>query len=274
MNPLFLTDGYKTGHNKMYPEGTTLVYSNFTPRSNRYAPKGCDHVVSFGQQMVMQQIHEAFQKDFFSQPKEVVCGQMREELSMYLGMDYDVTHFEKLHDLGYLPIIVKALPEGTMVPIKVPVLTIYNTHPDFYWLTNYLETILSNLLWKPMTSATIAHQYRKVLTGWMRKTDPSNAGFIDWQGHDFSMRGMDSAEAVISSGLGHLTSFSGSDSLPAIYGARKYYGAEGFVAGSVPATEHSVACSLTEFKEVYEDEEYYVEVTYDDKGNIISEVEL
>jgi nicotinamide phosphoribosyltransferase len=162
---------------------------------------------------------------------------------MYLGMDYDVTHFEKLHDLGYLPIAVKALPEGTMVPIKVPVLTIYNTHPDFYWLTNYLETILSNLLWKPMTSATIAHQYRKVLTGWMRKTDPSNAWFIDWQGHDFSMRGMDSAEAVISSGLGHLTSFSGSDSLPAIYGARKYYGAEGFVAGSVPATEHSVMCS-------------------------------
>jgi nicotinamide phosphoribosyltransferase len=243
MNPLFLTDGYKTGHNKMYPEGTTLVYSNFTPRSNKYAPKGCDHVVSFGQQMVMQQIHEAFQKDFFSQPKEVVCGQMREELSMYLGMDYDVTHFEKLHDLGYLPIIVKALPEGTMVPIKVPVLTIYNTHPDFYWLTNYLETILSNLLWKPMTSATIAHRYRKVLTGWMRKTDPSNAWFIDWQGHDFSMRGMDSAEAVISSGLGHLTSFSGTDSLPAIYGARKYYGAEGFIAGSVPATEHSVMCA-------------------------------
>ena len=243
MNPLFLTDGYKTGHHQQYPKGTTLVYSNFTPRSNKYAPKGCDHVVSFGQQMVMQQIHEAFQKDFFSQPKDMVCGQMRDELSMYLGTEYDVTHFEKLHDLGYLPVAVKALPEGTMVPIKVPVLTIYNTHPDFYWLTNYLETILSNLLWKPMTSATIAQQYRKVLTGWMRKTDPTNAWFIDWQGHDFSMRGMDSAEAVISSGLGHLTSFSGTDSLPAIYGARKYYGAEGFIAGSVPATEHSVMCA-------------------------------
>ena len=243
MNPLFLTDGYKTGHHQQYPKGTTLVYSNFTPRSNKYAPKGCDHVVSFGQQMVMQQIHDAFQKDFFSQPKDVVCGQMRDELSMYLGTEYDVTHFEKLHDLGYLPILVKALSEGTMVPIKVPVLTIYNTHPDFYWLTNYLETILSNLLWKPMTSATIAQQYRKVLTKWMRKTDPANAWFIDWQGHDFSMRGMDSAEAVISSGLGHLTSFSGTDSLPAIYGARKYYGAEGFIAGSVPATEHSVMCA-------------------------------
>jgi len=243
MNPLFLTDGYKTGHHQQYPKGTTKVYSNFTPRSNKYAPKGCDQVVSFGQQMVMQQIHEAFQRDFFSQPKDLVCGQMKEELSMYLGTDYDVTHFEKLHDLGYLPIAVKALPEGTMVPIKVPVLTIYNTHPDFYWLTNYLETILSNLLWKPMTSATIAQQYRKVLTKWMKKTDPANAWFIDWQGHDFSMRGMDSAEAVISSGLGHLTSFSGTDSLPAIYGARKFYGAEGFVAGSVPATEHSVMCA-------------------------------
>ncbi len=243
MNPLLLTDGYKTGHHQQYPVGTTLVYSNFTPRSNKYAPKGCDQVVSFGQQMVMQQIHEAFQKEFFSQPKHEVCGEMKTELSMYLGTDYDVTHFEKLHDLGYLPIAVKALPEGTLVPIKVPVLTIYNTHPDFYWVTNYLETILSNLLWKPMTSATIAHTYRKVLTKWQEKTDAERGWFIDWQGHDFSMRGMDSVEAVISSGVAHLTSFLGSDSLPSIYGARKYYGADGMVCGSVNATEHSVMCA-------------------------------
>lgn len=243
MNPLLLTDGYKTGHHQQYPEGTTLVYSNFTPRSNKYAPKGCDEVVVFGPQMVMAQLHEMFQNEFFSKPKAEVCGEMKRELSAYLGSDYDVSHFEKLHDLGHLPIAVKALPEGTKAPIKVPVLTIYNTHPDFYWVTNYLETILSNLLWKPMTSATIAHQYRKVLTSWMEKTDKERAWFVDWQGHDFSMRGMDSVEAVISSGLGHLTSFSGSDSLPAIHGARKYYGADGFVSGSVPATEHSVMCA-------------------------------
>ena len=243
MNPLLLTDGYKTGHHLQYPKGTTLVYSNFTPRSNKYAPKGCDQVVSFGQQMVMKQIHEAFQNEFFSKPKEDVCGEMKRELSMYLGTDYDVTHFEKLHDLGYLPIHVKGIEEGTLVPMKVPVLTIYNTHPDFYWVTNYLETILSNLLWKPMTSATIAHQYRKVLTKWQEKTDAEKGWFIDWQGHDFSMRGMDSVEAVISSGLGHLTSFSGTDSLPTIHGARKFYGEEGFVGGSVNATEHSVMCA-------------------------------
>jgi nicotinamide phosphoribosyltransferase len=243
MNPLLLTDGYKTGHHQQYPKGTTLVYSNFTPRSNKYAPKGCEQVVSFGQQMIMIQIHEAFQNEFFSKPKDEVCGEMKRELSLYLGTDYDVSHFEALHDLGYLPIHVKVIEEGTLVPIKVPVLTIYNTHPDFYWITNYLETIISNLLWKPMTSATIAYAYRKLLTNWQEKTDAERGWFVDWQAHDFSMRGMDSAEAVRSSGVAHLTSFSGTDSLPAIYGARKFYGETGFVGGSVNATEHSVMCA-------------------------------
>jgi nicotinamide phosphoribosyltransferase len=243
MNPLLLSDGYKTGHHLMYPKGTTLVYSNFTPRSNKHAPKGCDKVVSFGQQMVMMQIHEAFEKEFFSRPKDEVIGEMKKELSLYLNTDYDVSHFERLHDLGYLPIHVKIIPEGSMVGIKIPVLTIYNTHQDFFWVTNYLETIISNLLWKPMTSATIANQYRKVLTKWQEKTDKEKAWFIDWQAHDFSMRGLDSVEACVSSGLGHAISFSGSDSLPVIHGARKFYGAEGMVVGSVNATEHSVMCS-------------------------------
>lgn len=242
INPLLLTDGYKTGHHQQYPQGTSLVYSNFTPRSNKYAPKGCDKVVSFGQQMIMTEIHEAFEKEFFSKPKDVVCSEMKKELSLYLNTDYDVTHFEKLHDLGFLPIIVKAIPEGERVPIKIPVLTIHNDskYPEFYWVTNYLETIISNLLWKPMTSATTAFQYRKLLRSWQEKTDKESAWFVDWQAHDFSMRGLDSIDVSISSGLGHATSFLGSDSLPVIYGARKYYGAEGVVVGSVNATEHSV----------------------------------
>lgn len=243
MNPLLLTDGYKTGHHQQYPKGTTKVYSNFTPRSNKYAPKGCDKVVSFGQQMAIQMLHDLFQAHFFSQPKEAVCSEMQKELSMYLGTEYDVSHFEALHDLGYLPIKVKVIREGKRVPIRVPVLTIVNTQPEFYWVTNYLETILSNLLWKPMTSATIAYQYRQVLEKWAKKTDAGNIAFVDFQGHDFSMRGLDSVEATISSGLGHLTSFLGSDSLPTIYGARKYYGETGFVCASVPATEHSVMCA-------------------------------
>lgn len=274
MNPLLMTDGYKTGHHQQYPEKTQLVYSNFTPRSNKHAPKGCDKVVSFGQQMVLMQIHEHFQNNFFSRPKDEVCGEIKRELSMYLNTDYDVSHFEKLHDLGYLPIKVKVIEEGNLVPIKIPVLTIHNTHPDFYWVTNYLETIISNMLWKPMTSATIAHQYRKLLKSWQEKTDKERSWFVDWQAHDFSMRGLDSIDATISSGLGHATSFLGSDSLPVIYGARKYYGEDKMVVGSVNATEHSVMCSITEFKEIEVEEEYQVKVTYDDNGNVISEVEV
>jgi nicotinamide phosphoribosyltransferase len=250
MNPLLLTDGYKTGHHQQYPKGTELVYSNFTPRSNKYAPKGCDKVVSFGQQFVMKKIYEEFQNNFFNRPKSEVIGEIKRELSLYLDADYDVSHFEALHDLGYLPITVKALPEGTLVPIKTPVLTIKNTKPEFYWITNYLETIISNLLWKPMTSATIAYEYRKVLTGWILKTDEAAKDFVSFQGHDFSMRGMDSIDATIASGLGHLTSFMGTDSLPAIGGAREYYGETEFVGGSVNATEHSVMCAGTKDDEI------------------------
>ena len=242
MNPFLATDGYKTGHHKMYPENTALVYSNFTPRSNRYAPS-ISRVVSFGQQFAMRYIVELFDNNFFNKPKEDVIREIQKEYSIYLGAEYNTSHIEALHDLGFLPIHVKALKEGTLVPMKVPVLTIYNTIPEFYWITNFLETLISNLLWKPITSATIAHKYKETLLKWMFKTDEGSEGFVNFQGHDFSMRGLDSVDAAISSGLGHATSFTGSDSLPVIYGARKYYDEEGFVVGSVNATEHSVMCA-------------------------------
>lgn len=259
MNSILLTDGYKLSHHQQYPEGTTLVFSNFTPRSDSHAPEGAKGgVVVFGIQMMLQMIHEHFAENFFKTEERIIYSdserrlamlkkqvltELKTELDYYLGGDYDVTHFEKLWDLGYLPIEVRALGEGTICPIRVPMLTIHNTDEDFYWLPNFLETIISNLLWKPVTSATLARAYKTTLVQWAAKTDENNIGFVDWQGHDFSMRGLDSVDATIASGLGHLTSFSGTDSLPAVYGARKYYDAEGFVAGSVPATEHSVMCA-------------------------------
>lgn len=259
MNSILLTDGYKLSHHQQYPEGTTLVFSNFTPRSDSHASEGAKGgVVVFGIQMMLQMIHEHFAENFFKTEERIIYSdserrlamlkkqvltELKTELDYYLGGDYDVTHFEKLWDLGYLPIEVRALGEGTICPIRVPMLTIHNTDEDFYWLPNFLETIISNLLWKPVTSATLARAYKTTLVQWAAKTDEKNIGFVDWQGHDFSMRGLDSVDATIASGLGHLTSFSGTDSLPAVYGARKYYDAEGFVAGSVPATEHSVMCA-------------------------------
>ncbi|WP_298953241.1 nicotinate phosphoribosyltransferase [uncultured Nonlabens sp.] len=250
MNGLLLTDGYKTGHHQQYPKGTEEVYSNWTPRSNKYAPKGCDKVVSFGQQYVFQWLHDYFEDNFFSQPKAKVCNELKEELSMYLGTEYDVTHYEELHDLQYLPIKVKALPEGVEVPIRVPMVTVVNTDKKFYWITNFLETILSTMLWQPMTSATIALRYKRIFKDWTLKTDKENLGFIDFQGHDFSMRGMGGLQSAISSGMGHGAVFLGSDTLPVISSLRKYYNAEGFVIGSVNATEHSVMCAGTKDDEI------------------------
>ena len=250
MNALFLTDGYKPGHHEQYPKGTEQVYSNWTPRSHKYAPKGCEKVLSFGQQYVITWLHDYFQDNFFSKPKAKVCNELKEELTLYLGTDYDVTHFEDLHDLQYLPIKMKSLPEGVEVPIRVPMLTIVNTDKAFYWITNFLETILSTMLWQPMTSASIALRYKRIFKDWVLKTDKDNLGFIDFQGHDFSMRGMGGLQSALSSGMGHASVFLGSDTLPIISGLRNYYKAKGFVVGSVNATEHSVMCAGTKDEEI------------------------
>ncbi len=244
MNPFLATDGYKTGHHLMYPKGTTLVYSNFTPRSNKHA-NGIEKIVSFGQQMVMKQIHDMFDKEFFSQPKASAVVEIREAYTKYLGAPYNIDHIVALHDLGYLPIKVKSLPEGVTVQPGIPVLTIYNTKPEFFWLTNFLETLISTLLWKPMTSASIAYEYKKLLLGFIEKTDQASKEFVEFQAHDFSMRGMSGVESTISSGLGHATCFMGSDSLPVIEGARLYYGVQDkeVPVHSVNATEHSVMCA-------------------------------
>jgi nicotinamide phosphoribosyltransferase len=170
-------------------------------------------------------------------------------LSMYLGTDYDVTHFEDLHDLGYLPIEVKSIEEGVEVPLRIPMLTVQNTG-DFGWVTNFLETILSNMLWQPMTSATIALLYKRILMQGAIETDSDNVPFVDFQGHDFSMRGMGGFMSTVLSGLGHATSFSGSDSLPVIAASRQYYNEDGFVVASVNATEHSVMCAGTKGDEL------------------------
>ncbi|MGO4918797.1 nicotinate phosphoribosyltransferase [Maribacter spongiicola] len=250
MNGLLLTDGYKTGHHQQYPKGTEEVYSNWTPRSNKYAPKGCDKVLSFGQQYVFQWLHDYFQDNFFSKPKAEVCNELKEELSLYLGTDYDVTHYEELHDLQHLPIKVKSLQEGVEVDIRVPMVTVVNTDKKFYWITNFLETILSTMLWQPMTSASIALLYKRIFKKWTLLTDKDNLAFIDFQGHDFSMRGMGGLQSAISSGMGHASVFLGSDTLPVISSLRKYYNAEGFVVGSVNATEHSVMCAGTKDDEI------------------------
>lgn len=241
-NPLLMTDGYKVGHHKMYAPGTTMVYSNFTCRSIKYMPKEANEVVVFGVQYTFKYLKELWENGFFKQPKDVVCKEAKGYLSKYLMCDYDVSHFEALHNLGYLPIEVKSLEEGSIVNAGIPLFTIKNTIPEFFWITNFLETMISTLIWKPVHSASLAYAYRKLLTKAVLETDINNAWLIDYQAHDFSMRGMQSPEAAIGSGMGFATSFRGSDTLP-VMKAISHYHDDYDMVNSVNATEHSVMCS-------------------------------
>lgn len=247
MNPLLLTDGYKIDHRRQYPEGTTLVYSNWTPRKSRM--EGVNEVVLFGlQYFIKKYILEDFETHFFKQPKEKVVKEYSRRINNYLGENQVGTkHIEDLHDLGYIPMVIKSLPEGAPVPVRVPMFTMYNTKPEFFWLTNYFETLVSAVVWLPCTSATIALQYRNVLDKFAAETS-SVPEFVDWQGHDFSMRGMAGIEAGLISSCGHLLSFTGTDTVPAIDLLERYYNADSdkeLIGGSVAATEHSVMCMGT-----------------------------
>lgn len=241
-----LCDFYKLSHREQYPDQTEVIYSTWTPRSNKYFPR-TNKVIAFGfQGFVKKYIIDYFDKNFFGRSKEDVVYEYKRLVKYALGVDKpSTTHIEELHDLGYLPLEIKALPEGTKVPMRVPMLTIRNTDSKFFWLTNYFETLMSTELWGPSTSATIAAEYRRILTEYAEKTS-DNVEFVQFQGHDFSMRGMSCVEAAMISGAAHLTSFVGTDTIPAIMYLEKYYGAnieKELVGTSIPATEHSVMCA-------------------------------
>ena len=153
MNPILLVDSYKTHHTRMYPEGMTKLYSNLTPRRSRIP--GVNGVVWFGlQHFIYTYLIKAFNEEFFGTEEQRATGWFKGRiLRQYEKFNpVDTQHIGNLWELGYLPIDIKALPEGTVCPIGVPCMTITNTHPDFAWLVNYLETLISCMLWQPVTS--------------------------------------------------------------------------------------------------------------------------
>ena len=168
--PILHIDGYKLDHKRQYPEGTTRVYSNWTPRGSRVP--GQNKVVFFGLQYFLDQyITENFDKDFFSRPLEQVAEKYVNAVNRYLGPNsIGVTHITDLHKLGYLPLEFKALKEGTLCDLRVPMLTVENTDGKFFWLVNYFETLLSSALWMPCTSATTAYRMRNLLDTYAHKT--------------------------------------------------------------------------------------------------------
>lgn len=249
--PFLDVDFYKVGHVHQYPKGTTVVYSNMTPRNDKHAeakmnPRVWDHkAVVFGLQMfVREYLIDVWNRDFFQRPWSHIEYEYRETVDTGLNTVLDISHLKALHTLGYLPVEIRALPEGLKVSMKVPVFTIHNTRPEFYWLTNALETVLSNETWKPMVAATIAGNYRATAEYWS-KINGSPEFMTQWGCHDFSARGMSGRWDSRACGVAHLAFFTGTDTVAAIHAARLNYNADPrkhLVGGSVPATEHSVMC--------------------------------
>jgi nicotinamide phosphoribosyltransferase len=176
VNAVLMSDSYKNSHYGFSPKGLTEIYSNGTPRFDYYFkekyPEFEGKYVQFGHQYMVRMIHSMYET-FFKTEKSEAIKQISDVLGPYLN-ETNYERHKKLHSLGYLPIEFRALEEGSLVNIGVPSFTIRNTHPDFSWLTNYLETIISCELWKPMTVATVARQFHLLSKKYSDKTCDSD----------------------------------------------------------------------------------------------------
>jgi nicotinamide phosphoribosyltransferase len=243
----FLSDGYKIGHPDMYADGTEVVSSNLTPRGDKIYKRTCTKyydgkLVVLGHAGAIQEIVEMWD-DFFKMDRGIAIARFKLLCDNYFGYDLITTdRLAMLHKLGYLPLEIRTLDEGDKVNMGIPVLTIRNTVDHAFWLVNFLETVISNLTWKPSTAATIAQEYRAMLTDFANRTGVP-LDVVNIQAHNFADRGMSGFEDAARTGFGHAGSFLGSDSLGTVMYAQQYYRAGNFVSCSVPATEHAVSTS-------------------------------
>ncbi len=245
-----VVDGYKLDHISQYIDNTEVVYSNMTPRSDRLARVIREHfdgtMVFFGLQKALKILVSNWEETFFSQPKDEVIKNYTRRIKNYVGPDYGDKQIEamsKLHDLGYLPLVIKALPEGTSVNMGIPTMTIKNTHPEFYWLTNYCETYLSCSVWHMCNAASLSREYYKTSSRWAEVTG-ANDLWLGIANHCFAARGHRGMQDSLDSGMGHLLFSLGTDTLWSIDGMEEYYNADSdkeLIACSVNAFEHATA---------------------------------
>ena len=244
-HPLLLLDFYKTTHHEQYPKGLSKLVSYFTPRMSRI--KGQDKLIMFGlQAFIKTYLIDYFNDNFFNRSRQEVLDEYRRVLDNTLGVGaYDIDKIAQLYDLGYLPLEIKGIAEGTRVPIKVPMIEISNTLPEFAWLVNTIESLMSAELWHLMVSANVGYCYRQIVN---YAYDIS----VDDDIHrnralgDFSFRGQESLQSAVKSSAGFCLSFLNTATVPTIPYLEKMYNCdctkEDVAFGSI-STEHSVMCS-------------------------------
>ena len=245
INSMLLIDFYKAVHAEMLPKGITKSVSYFTPRMSRI--NRWDKVAMFGLQgFIKTYLIDGFNENFFNRTFDEVIDEYIRIMNHTLGADaYQVKKIEDLHKLGYLPIEIVALPEGTLVPMQVPMFGITNTHPDFAWLPQSLESLISAESWHPMLAATVGYTYRQIVNKYYDLTcddDVSRARALG----AFDFRGEECTDSAIKAGAGWCLSFLNTATVPTIPYLEANYNCDCTkepVAFGSPSTEHSVMCS-------------------------------
>lgn len=226
-NIILNTDSYKTSHWRMYPPGTERVYCYIESRGGRWP-----QTLFFGLQALL--------KESLTMPVFDCDIDEAETIFASHGVPFNRAGWQHIVDShhGYLPVSIRAVPEGAVLPTRNVLVTIENTDPACYWLPTYLETALLRAVWYPTTVATNSWFCKQIIKIWLDKTCDDPAGQIDFKLHDFGGRGASSEESAGLGGMAHLVNFKGTDTLSGIVAARRYYKADmpGF---SIPATEHS-----------------------------------
>lgn len=235
-NILLNTDSYKCSQFNQYPPGTEYIYSYIESRGGDW-----DSTVFFGLQV--------FLKEYLVKPITMEDINEAEAIITAHGEPFYREGWEYILDRyqGKLPVLIKAAPEGAIIPIKNVLVTIENTDPKCWWLTSYLETAILRAVWYPTTVATNSYESKKIILKYLNKTGDPNS--IDFKLHDFGFRGVSSFESAGLGGMAHLVNFMGTDTIASLLYARKYYDAD--IAGfSIPAMEHSTVTSWGKENEI------------------------
>lgn len=244
-NPMLLIDFYKAVHAEMLPKGITKSVSYFTPRMSRV--KRWNEVAMFGLQgFIKEYLVDYFNEYFFFEHRNKAIGTYKTVMDAALGEGaYGLQKIEDLYDLGYLPIEIKALPEGTLVPMHVPMFSIENTHKDFAWLPQALESLISAEMWHPMIAATVGHTYRQIVNKFYEMTCDDDIPKSKALGA-FDFRGEECLQSAVKAGAGWCLSFLNTATVPTIPYLERNYNCDCTkepVAFGSPSTEHSVMCS-------------------------------
>lgn len=240
MNIILDTDSYKASHFLQYPPNTQYVFSYIESRGsqgddNEYdrpdKPIRMPESVFFGLQIYLRNIEaNPITKEDIDEAEEIFTAH---------GEPFNRNGWEHILNKhgGRLPLKIRAVPEGMVIPTKNVLVSVINTDPECYWLTSYIETGIHRAVWYPTTVATISWRIKNLIRSYMKKTSDSLDG-LDFKLHDFGARGVSSKESAGIGGLAHLVNFMGTDTVEALVYARKYYG-ERMAGFSIPAAEHS-----------------------------------